>query len=91
MLEDARSESTRQAAKSRAKSLQVQARRSWDVSEDARRDVDKAVKCYNHALALDPNDKELRKKVREVDAARYAAKQKCPPKSLPLCFCARAC
>lgn len=79
-LEDSRLESSRQAATARAKPVEQQARKSWDVSEIKKRDVGKAQKCYNHALALDPNNKELRAKVRVVDAARYAEKQRCPSK-----------
>ena len=76
-LNDLRLESTRQAGVARAKPVEQQARRSWDVSEMKKRDVSKAQKCYNHALALDPNNKDLRAKVRLVDAARYAEKQRC--------------
>lgn len=77
-LEDSRVESSRRAAAVRAKSVAHQARKSWDVSDMKNRDVGKAVRCYNHALALNPNSKELREKVRVVDAARYAEQQRCP-------------
>lgn len=85
MLEDSRRESSRQVAASKAKHVGKLAKTSWELPDGTvfvrpgspSKQVEKAAKVYSHALALDPNNKELREKVRAADAARYAESYRC--------------
>ena len=55
------------------------ARRSWeaycrDGPEDGPGDLNTAARSYQHAIALDPENDEIRSETEQIVAAKYAAK-----------------
>jgi hypothetical protein len=86
MVLDSKTALKKQAAVAKAAPVLKSAEHSWHYRNSPTEkhweapNIDKAMKSYSHALALDPDNKELREKTREVGAARYAKSQQCKTK-----------